>query len=64
METVKFCEFKVLKKPRTLSKVLKIELEYRIKKFLGAVLGQQKTEQFGNAYTILVKKSDQAIKIF
>ncbi|MES2454367.1 MAG: class I SAM-dependent methyltransferase [Bacteroidota bacterium] len=64
METVKFCEFKVLKKPRTLTKVLKIELEYRIKKFLGAVLGKQKTEQFGNAYTVLVEKSAQKIKIF
>jgi ubiquinone/menaquinone biosynthesis C-methylase UbiE len=64
IETVKFCEFNVLKKPKTFAKTLKIQLEYRIKKFLGSLLGKNKTEQFGNAYTVLTKKSAEAIKIF
>lgn len=64
IETVKFCEFNVLKKPKTITKTLKIELEYRIKSFLGSLLGKNKTEQFGNAYTVLTKKSTQNLQIF
>lgn len=64
IETLKFCDFKVLKKPKTPVNVLKIELEYRIKKLLGSVLGKNKREQFGNAYTVLTKKSTQNLEIF
>ncbi|WP_316790739.1 class I SAM-dependent methyltransferase [Pedobacter frigoris] len=64
IETVKFCEFKVLKKPKTITKNLKIELEYRIKKFLGSILGKNKTEQFANAYTVLAKRSEKDLQIF
>ncbi|WP_285009929.1 class I SAM-dependent methyltransferase [Pedobacter faecalis] len=62
--TTKFCEFEVLKKPKTLSRTLKIELEYRTKKLLGALLGKHKAEQFANAYTVLTKKSNQNLQIF
>ncbi|MES2828365.1 MAG: class I SAM-dependent methyltransferase [Bacteroidota bacterium] len=64
VETIKFCEFNVLKKQRSLVKVLKIELEYHIKKIVGNLLGKNKTEQFGNAYTVLTEKSDQNLQIF
>jgi len=64
VETIKFCEFDVLKKQRTFLKVLKIELEYRIKKMLGKLLGKNKTEQFGNAYTVLTETSSQNLQIF
>lgn len=64
VDTVKFCEFNVLKKPKTITRTLKIELEYRIKSFLGSLLGKNKTEQFGNAYTVLTKKSTQNLQIF
>ena len=64
VETIKFCEFDVLKKQRTFPKVLKIELEYRIKKMLGKLLGKNKTEQFGNAYTVLTETSSQNLQIF
>ena len=64
VETIKFCEFDVLKKSRSIGRILKIELEYHIKKILGGILGKNKTEQFGNAYTVLVKKSDQNLQIF
>jgi ubiquinone/menaquinone biosynthesis C-methylase UbiE len=64
IETVRFCEFDVLKKSKTFSRILKIELEYRIKSFLGKLLGKNKTEQFGNAYTVLTKKSTQNLQIF
>jgi len=63
-ETIKFCEFNVLKKNRTITRLLRIELEYHLKKVLGAILGVQKKEQFGNAYTVLVKKSTQNLQIF
>ncbi|RZK80348.1 MAG: class I SAM-dependent methyltransferase [Pedobacter sp.] len=64
IETIKFCEFNVLKKQKSFMKVLKIELEYNIKKTLGRLLGKNKTEQFGNAYTVLTKSSDQNLQIF
>jgi ubiquinone/menaquinone biosynthesis C-methylase UbiE len=64
IDTVKFCEFSVLKKPRTITRTLKIELEYHIKKFLGSLLGKNKIEQFGNAYTVLTKRSEKDLQIF
>jgi len=63
-ETIKFCEFNVLKKQKSFARVLKIELEYNIKKILGSILGKHKTEQFGNAYTVLTKTSTQHLQIF
>lgn len=62
--TTKFNEFVNKKAPKTLSKVLKIELEYRIKKAIGQLMGLKKQEQFANAYTVLTKKSNQALQIF
>lgn len=64
VETIKFCDFKVLKKQKTVLRVLKIELEYSIKKMLGKLLGKNKTEQFGNAYTVLTETSSQNLQIF
>jgi ubiquinone/menaquinone biosynthesis C-methylase UbiE len=64
VETIKFCDFQVLKKQKTVLKVLKIELEYNIKKLLGKLLGKHKTEQFGNAYTVLTEASTQNLQIF
>ncbi|WP_412466506.1 class I SAM-dependent methyltransferase [Pedobacter sp. KLB.chiD] len=63
-ETVKFNEFVNRKAPKTFTKNLKIELEYRIKKTLGSLLGRKKQEQFANAYTVLTQKSDQDLQIF
>lgn len=63
-ETVKFNEFINKKAPKTFANHLKIELEYRIKKTLGDLLGRKKQEQFANAYTVLTKKSDQSLHIF
>ncbi|MCZ4242960.1 class I SAM-dependent methyltransferase [Pedobacter punctiformis] len=63
-ETVKFNEFINRKVQKTFAKNLKIELEYRIKKALGNLLGQKKKEQFANAYTVLTKKSDHNLHIF
>jgi ubiquinone/menaquinone biosynthesis C-methylase UbiE len=64
IDTIKFCDFEVLKKQKTLTRVLKIELEYRIKNILGKLLGQNRTEQFGNAYTVLTETSSQNLQIF
>lgn len=64
VETIKFCEFNVLKRQKSTLKALKIELEYLIKNILGKLLGKNKTEQFGNAYTVLIEKSDQHLHIF
>ena len=64
IETIKFCEYQVKKTPKSLFKTLRIELEYRIKNLLGAILGKNKREQFGNAYTVLTKKSTQNLEIF
>ena len=63
-ETVKFNEFINKKAPKTFSKNLKIELEFRIKKALGNLLGRKKQEEFANAYTVLTKKSDSNLQIF
>ncbi|MEJ7556762.1 MAG: class I SAM-dependent methyltransferase [Pedobacter sp.] len=64
VETIRFCEFNVLKKQKTLLKILKIELEFRIKKTLGKLLGKKRIEQFGNAYTVLVETSTENLRIF
>ncbi len=62
-EVTKFNKFVNMGQPRTFANSLKIELEYRIKKILGDILGKQKSEQFGNAYTVLTKKSEQKLQI-
>ena len=63
-ETVRFNEFVNKKVPKTFGKNLKIELEYKIKKIFGDLMGRKKQEQFANAYTVLTKKSDQNLQIF
>ncbi len=63
-EITKFNDFVIRKIPKTFAKNLKIELIYRTKKTLGNILGKKKKEQLANAYTVLVKKSDQNIQIF
>jgi len=45
-------------------KTFKVKLEYQVKKILGKFLGRKKEEQLANAYTVLVQKSEQEIKIF
>jgi len=62
--TIIFNEYVNKKQPRSFPKTLKIELEYRIKKTLGKILGRKKQEQFANAYTVLTKKSSQSLQIF
>jgi len=62
--TTKFNEFVNRKSSKSLSKTMKIELEYRIKKTLGKLMGSKKQEQFANAYTVLTKKSSQTLQIF
>ncbi|MFP5080785.1 class I SAM-dependent methyltransferase [Pedobacter sp. JCM 36344] len=64
VEIIKFCDFSVLKRQKTFLKILKIELEYKIKKSLGKLLGKNKTERFGNAYTVLTEASTQNLQIF
>lgn len=59
-----FNEFINKKANKSIGKQLKIQLEYRIKRLLGNVLGQNKKEQFANAYTVLTKRSDQNLQIF
>lgn len=59
-----FNEFVNKKVNKSISKKLKIQLEYNVKRFLGNMIGQNKREQFANAYTILTKKSDQNLQIF
>jgi ubiquinone/menaquinone biosynthesis C-methylase UbiE len=63
-ETIKFNEFINRKQKKTTSKILKIELEYRLKHFFGTFLGKKKQEQFANAYTVLTKRSSQNLQIF
>lgn len=62
--TIKFNQFVNNKAPKTFLKVLRIELEYRIKKLAGNLLGTKKREQYGNAYTVLTRKSSQTLQIF
>jgi ubiquinone/menaquinone biosynthesis C-methylase UbiE len=63
-ETTKFNEFINRGQKKSLTKIFKIELEYRLKHFFGTFLGKKKQEQFANAYTILTKKSSQNLQIF
>jgi ubiquinone/menaquinone biosynthesis C-methylase UbiE len=63
-ETIKFNEFENKKNKKTLNRVLKIELEYHLKKLFGSLLGKKKQEQFGNAYTVLTRNSSQNLQIF
>ena len=63
-QTIKFNEFENKKNKKTIIRVLKIELEYRLKKLFGSILGKKKQEQFGNAYTVLTKNSSQNLQIF
>lgn len=63
-ETTKFNTFVNRKQKKTISKILRIELEYRLKHFFGTLLGRKKQEQFANAYTVLTKKSSQKLQIF
>jgi ubiquinone/menaquinone biosynthesis C-methylase UbiE len=62
--TIRFNEYVNKKQPKSFPKTLRIELEYRIKKTLGKILGRKKQEQFANAYTVLTKKSSQSLQIF
>jgi len=62
--TIKFNEFVNKKSSKSLSRIIRIELEYRIKKAAGILLGTKKQEQFANAYTVLTTKSSQTLKIF
>jgi ubiquinone/menaquinone biosynthesis C-methylase UbiE len=62
--TTKFNEFVNKKAPKAFSRVIKIEMEYRLKKLIGNLLGTRKEEQFANAYTVLTQKSNQTLQIF
>lgn len=62
-EVTKFNEYVNKGKSRSFITSFKIESEYRIKKMLGTLLGKKKAEQFGNAYTVLLKKSEQHLQI-
>lgn len=59
-----FNEFINKNLPRSIVTTLKISLEYKIKRILGAILGKKKQEQFANAYTVLTERSDQNLHIF
>lgn len=63
-ETTKFNEFINKNKPKSLTKSFKIDLEYRIKKVLGTLLGKKRKEKFANAYTVLTETSDRKLEIF
>lgn len=62
--TTKFNEFVNKKAPKAFSRIMRIEMEYRIKKLIGNLLGTKKEEQFANAYTVLTQKSNQTLQIF
>ena len=63
-EILRFSEFVIRKKPKTIDKKLKITMIHLVKKTLGNLMGIKKKEQYANAYTVLVKKSDQNLQIF
>lgn len=60
LEITKLNDFVIRKIPKTVIKNLKTDLIYRTKK----ALSKKKKEQLANAYTVLVKKSDQNIQFF
>lgn len=45
-------------------KSLKIKLEYMLKITIGKLFGKKKQEDLANAYTVLVRKTDEVVKIF
>ncbi|MXV17499.1 methyltransferase domain-containing protein [Pedobacter sp. HMF7056] len=55
-EVTKFNTFVNQKKPKSLARALRINLEYRLKKMLSALAGQKKQEDLANAYTVLTQK--------
>ncbi|MES2417328.1 MAG: class I SAM-dependent methyltransferase [Bacteroidota bacterium] len=59
-----FNEFVNKKAAKSISKRLKIAIEFYVKQTLGKVFGKKKQEQFANAYTVLTQKSDQNLHIF
>ena len=59
-----FNEFINKKSSNSVTKKIKITLEYQVKRILGGILGKKKQEQFANAYTVLTKKSEQNLSIF
>lgn len=59
-----FNEFVNRKAPKSVTKKMKITLEYHLKNSLGRLFGKKKREQYANAYTVLTKKSDQHLEIF
>ncbi|WP_293301148.1 bifunctional 2-polyprenyl-6-hydroxyphenol methylase/3-demethylubiquinol 3-O-methyltransferase UbiG [Pedobacter sp. UBA4863] len=63
-EVTLFNDYVNRKVQKSFLKNLKVKLEYQVKNALGKLLGRQKQEEFANAYTVLVQKSEQDIKIF
>ncbi|WP_461788731.1 class I SAM-dependent methyltransferase [Pedobacter sp.] len=49
---------------RSAIKTFKVKLEYRLKAIIASLLGRKKQEELANAYTVLVKKSNEDVKIF
>lgn len=45
-------------------RTFKVKLEYQLKMIIGRLFGKKKQEEQANAYTVLVRKSDQEVKIF
>lgn len=63
-EVTLFNDYINRKVKKSIFKTLKVKFEHQIKHILGKLLGREKQEQLANAYTVLVQKSDQDIKIF
>ena len=63
-EVTLFNDYVNRKVKKSFVKELKVKLEYKTKNILGKLLGKKKEEELANAYTVLVQKSAQEIKIF
>lgn len=63
-EVTLFNDFINRKIKKSSIKTFRVKLEYQVKNILGKLLGRKKEEQLANAYTVLVQKSAQDIKIF
>ncbi|MFI5162418.1 MAG: methyltransferase domain-containing protein, partial [Sphingobacteriales bacterium] len=63
-EVTKFNTYFNQKKPKSFVTDLKISAEYAVKKSLIGIFGKKKSEQMGNAYTVLCKKADKQAEIF
>lgn len=63
-EVTLFNDYVNRKVKKSVFKTFKIKLEYQTKRLLGRLLGRKKEEQLANAYTVLVQKSEQGVKIF